>query len=101
MWTRWSLPRFRFDQILGLAWKILIPISLGLLVATTAGVVIIVRAGGDPTNGLNLREAGLFLVLNVAVVAITLVIGGALKIGQGKPNYRIKVPDSRYVTTGA
>ncbi len=100
MWTRWSLPRFRFDQILGLAWKILIPVSLGLLVATTLGVVIIVKSGGNPTNGLSVREAGLFFVLNLAVVVITLLIGGALKIGQGKPNHRIAVPNSRYAPTG-
>jgi NADH-quinone oxidoreductase subunit H len=101
MWTRWSLPRFRFDQIMGLAWKILIPISLGLLVATTVGVVIIVKAGGTPVNGLSLREAALFLAMNVVVVAVTLVIGAALKIGQGKPNHRIAVPNSRYAATGA
>lgn len=105
MWTRWSLPRFRFDQIMGLAWKILIPISLGLLVATTLGVYLIVHGmfgyKGTPVNGLSLQEAGLFLVLNVVVAAVTLAIGAALKIGQGKPNYRIKVPGSRYVTTGA
>lgn len=101
MWTRWSLPRFRFDQIMGLAWKILIPISLGLLIATAAGVVIIVKRGGTPTNGLSWQEAVLFLGLNVVVGLITLVIGGALKIGQGKPNHRIVVPNSRYATTGA
>lgn len=100
MWTRWSLPRFRFDQIMGLAWKILIPISLGLLVATTAGVVVVAKRGGTTTNGLSWQEAILFLGLNVVVVLVTLAIGGALKIGQGRPNHRIAVPNSRYATAG-
>src|SRR5665213_2280099 len=38
MWVRWSLPRFRFDQVMGLAWRGLIPISLALLLTTAVYV---------------------------------------------------------------
>jgi len=33
MAIRWTIPRFRFDQLMGLAWKVLIPLALINLVA--------------------------------------------------------------------
>lgn len=35
---RWTLPRFRYDQVLGLSWKLLLPLSLANLAVTVAAV---------------------------------------------------------------
>ncbi|OAI47455.1 hydroxyacid dehydrogenase [Planctomycetaceae bacterium SCGC AG-212-F19] len=36
MLIRWTIPRFRFDQLMGLAWKVLIPLALFNLLAVIA-----------------------------------------------------------------
>jgi NADH-quinone oxidoreductase subunit H len=43
VWIRWTLPRFRFDQLMDLGWKILFPLSLINLVAVTLSVYFLNR----------------------------------------------------------
>ncbi|WP_306349684.1 NADH-quinone oxidoreductase subunit NuoH [Flavobacterium sp. '19STA2R22 D10 B1'] len=39
MWVRWTIPRFRYDQLMRLGWKILIPLSIANIIIT--GIVIL------------------------------------------------------------
>ena len=43
MWIRWTIPRFRYDQLMRLGWQMLIPIAIANIVIT--GIVILLFDG--------------------------------------------------------
>jgi NADH-quinone oxidoreductase subunit H len=40
IWTRWTFPRFRYDQLMKLGWKVMLPLAL-LNIFITAGYLTI------------------------------------------------------------
>jgi NADH-quinone oxidoreductase subunit H len=94
MWTRWSLPRFRFDQLMMLAWRALIPISLALLIVTALIVYIVPKSETSPL----LIDGYTALVLFAGNVA---VLAGAMVISLFLPpapltNRKMRIPGSRF-----
>lgn len=41
MWIRWTLPRFRYDQLMHLGWKSLIPLAILNMLLTGAGILFL------------------------------------------------------------
>ncbi|CAN5668437.1 NADH-quinone oxidoreductase subunit NuoH [soil metagenome] len=67
MLVRWTVPRFRYDQVMDLGWKVMLPSSLGAVVVTAATILALDSAG--------VQEGVVYgLVLTVVNVAMLLVV---------------------------
>jgi NADH-quinone oxidoreductase subunit H len=72
--VRWSLPRFRYDQLMKLGWRILLPASLANILVTGVVWLALDNAGPDATNALHLAADVAQAVTLVGMVAFPLLV---------------------------
>ncbi len=45
IWVRWTLPRFRYDQVMQLGWKVMLPTALAYVMLLAAAILVLDQLG--------------------------------------------------------
>jgi NADH-quinone oxidoreductase subunit H len=64
MWVRWTLPRFRYDQLMHLGWQGLIPVAIFNVIATGFAILF----GNDGSMTILISWASLAILIGIGLV---------------------------------
>ena len=92
IWIRWTLPRFRYDQLMSLGWKLMLPMALAYIILV-ASVMLALDYAGLPRGflyGLAMLGVGeslhnVALALMLVIFATILSSVGAFRLGLAEP----------------